>query len=179
MKLMFISDIHGSYTSTKRVIEIFEEEHADKLIILGDSLYHGPRNDLPEGHNPKKVVTLLNEYKDKIIAVRGNCDAEVDQMVLEFDVMSTYTKLYIEDRCLFLTHGHHYDPEHLPYLNKGDVFVYGHYHIPVLREENGINIVNPNSISLPKQGEKGYAMYENSKISLYNLEKKLLKEKKL
>ena len=100
-------------------------------------------------------------------------------MVLEFDVMSTYTKLYIEDRCFFLTHGHHYDPEHLPYLNKGDVFVYGHYHIPVLREKNGINIVNPNSISLPKQGEKGYAMYENSKISLYNLEKKLLKEKKL
>ena len=179
MKLMFISDIHGSYTSAKKAIDIFNEEKADKLIILGDILYHGPRTDLPEGHAPKKVVTLLNEYKDKIIAVRGNCDAEVDQMVLEFDVLSTYTRLYVDDRCFFLTHGHHYDPEHLPSLNKGDVFVYGHYHIPVLKEENGIYIVNPNSISLPKQGEKGYAIYENGKICLYNLEKNFLNEKKL
>ena len=97
----------------------------------------------------------------------------------EFELLQYLINNKNRIKAFFLTHGHHYDPEHLPYLNKGDVFVYGHYHIPVLREENGINIVNPNSISLPKQGEKGYAMYENSKISLYNLEKKLLKEKKL
>lgn len=177
MKLMFVSDIHGSYSAIKRVIDIFEEEKADKLVILGDILYHGPRNPLPEGHNPKEVAILLNQYKDSIIAVRGNCDAEVDQMVLDFDVMSTYTRLYIDGRCFFLTHGHHYDREHLPSLNKGDVFVYGHYHIPVLDEDNGIYIVNPNSVSLPKQGEKGYAIYDNNKITLYNLEKNIIKTK--
>lgn len=179
MKLMFISDIHGSFSSANRALEIFEQEKADKLIILGDILYHGPRNPLPEGHDPKKVAILLNEYKDKIIAVKGNCDAEVDQMVLKFDIMSTYTRLYIDNRCFFITHGHHYDRNKLPYLNNGDVFVYGHYHIPELEEQDGIYILNPNSISLPKQGEKGYAIYENNEIYLYNLEKNLIKRKKL
>lgn len=179
MKLMFVSDIHGSYDSIRRIIDIFNKEKMDKLIILGDILYHGPRNPLPEGHNPKEVAILLNEYKDKIIAVRGNCDAEVDQMVLEFDVMATYTRLYIDNRCFFLTHGHHYDRTKLPSLNKGDVFVYGHYHIPELEEQDGIVIVNPNSISLPKKGDKGYAVYENGEIILYNLDEEVLKRKKL
>lgn len=179
MKIMFISDIHGSYSQIKRIIDIFNEEKIDQLVILGDILYHGPRNPLPKGHDPKEVVQLLNEYKDKIIAVRGNCDAEVDQMVLDFDMMETYSRLYIDQRCFFITHGHHYDKDHLPSLNKGDVFVYGHYHVPELFEKDGIYIVNPNSISLPKQGEEGYAVYENNEITLYNLKKEVILTKKL
>lgn len=179
MKLMFISDIHGSYSCLKKVIDIFEEEKPDKLIILGDILYHGPRNPLPEGHNPKEVVKLLNQYKDKIIAVRGNCDAEVDQMVLEFNIMETYTQLFVDNRCFFLTHGHHFDKEHLPNLNQGDVLIYGHYHVPMLEEVNGIHIVNPSSISLPKQGEKSYCIYENNEFIIYSLEKKPLFRKKM
>jgi hypothetical protein len=179
MKLMFISDIHGSYSCLKKVIDIFEEEKPDKLIILGDILYHGPRNPLPEGHNPKEVVKLLNQYKDKIIAVRGNCDAEVDQMVLEFNIMETYTQLFVDNRCFFLTHGHHFDKEHLPKLNQGDVLIYGHYHVPMLEEVNGIHIVNPSSISLPKQGEKSYCIYENNEFIIYSLEKKPLFRKKM
>lgn len=179
MKLMIISDIHGSYSSLKKVIDIFEEEQADKLIILGDILYHGPRNPLPEGHDPQKVITLLNQYKDKIIAVRGNCDAEVDQMVLEFNIMASYTQLFIDNRRFFLTHGHYYDKDNLPYLFKGDVFMYGHYHVPVLEEKDGIYIVNPSSISLPKHGEKSFAMYENNEFIIYNLEKEVVMRKKL
>jgi len=179
MKLIIISDIHGSYSCLQKVIDIFEEEKADRLIILGDILYHGPRNPLPQGHDPKKVVTLLNQYKEKIIAVRGNCDAEVDQMVLEFNMMADYVPLYIDGRCFFLTHGHHYDRDHLPYLNKGDVLIYGHYHVPILEKQGDIYILNPSSISLPKQGEKSFAMYENSEFIIYNLEKEVIMRKKL
>ncbi len=179
MKLMIISDIHGSYTNLKKIIDIYEEKKADKLIILGDILYHGPRNPLPVGYDPKKVTELLNQYKDKIIAVRGNCDSEVDQMVLDFDMMCTYTRIYLDNRCFFLTHGHHYDKEHMPYLNKGDVLLYGHYHIPMLEEKEGIYIVNPSSISLPKQGEKSFIIYENNEITILTLDKKVVLSKKI
>lgn len=179
MKLMIISDIHGSYSCLKKVIDIFEEEKADKLLILGDILYHGPRNPLPLGHDPKKVVTLLNQYKDKIIAVRGNCDAEVDQMVLEFNIMADYIQFYVDDRCFFLTHGHHYDKDHLAYLNKGDVLVYGHYHVPILEKQDDIFVVNPSSISLPKQGERSYMIYENNEFTIYTLEKQVVMNMKL
>ncbi len=179
MKLMIISDIHGSYLNLKRIIDIYQQEKADRLVILGDILYHGPRNDLPEDYNPKKVIELLNEYKEEIIAVRGNCDAEVDQMVLNFNIMETYTRLYIDDRCFFLTHGHHYDKDHMPYLNKGDVLLYGHYHVPILEEINEIYIVNPSSISLPKQGEKSFCIYENHEFTIYTLEKRIVNKLKI
>ncbi len=171
MKCMIISDIHGSFDDLKKVMDIYEEEKMEKLIILGDILYHGPRNPLPEGYQPKAVIQLLNKYKEQIIAVRGNCDAEVDQMVLEFPMRADYLELYLDGHRFFLTHGHLYNLEQLPHLNQGDVFMYGHFHVPVIKEENGIYIFNPSSLSLPKAGDKSYGVYENKKLSIYSLEK--------
>ena len=174
MKCMIISDIHGSYDDLRKVMDIYEEEKFDKLIILGDILYHGPRNPLPEGYEPKSVIRLLNEYKDKIIAVRGNCDAEVDQMVLEFPMRGDYHELYLDGHRFFLTHGHLYDEEHLPFISKGDVFMHGHFHKPVLKEKDGVIIYNPSSISLPKESVKSYGVYENHELSIYSIGKELL-----
>ena len=119
MKWMIISDIHGSLDDLKKVIDIFGEEKMDRMILLGDLLYHGPRNPLPKGYQPKEVAILLNQYKDKIIAVRGNCDAEVDQMVLDFPMRADYSELYIDGHHFFMTHGHLYDEDHMPYFNQG------------------------------------------------------------
>lgn len=174
MKMMIISDIHGSYNDLKEVLDIFQEEHVDQLLILGDILYHGPRNDLPEGYNPKKVIPLLNQYKDKIIAVRGNCDAEVDQMVLEFPMRADYTQLYIDGHRFFVTHGHLWNEENLPLLNPGDIFMYGHFHKPVNLCHNGIYMFNPSSISLPKAGVKSFGMYENNELKIFSLKKELI-----
>ena len=129
MKLMFASDIHGSAVYARKMKELYEREGAQKLILLGDLLYHGPRNDLPEGYAPKEVIALLNGMKDELLAVRGNCDAEVDQMVLEFPVMADYAVLWLEGRMVFLTHGHHYNEQNLPMLKKGDVLIHGHTHV--------------------------------------------------
>ncbi|MEG0277252.1 MAG: phosphodiesterase [Coprobacillus sp.] len=174
MKCMIVSDIHGSYNDLKKVIDIFEEEQMDKLLLLGDLLYHGPRNPLPEGYNPKEVAILLNQYKDKIIAVRGNCDAEVDQMVLDFPMRGDYAEVFIDNHRFFMTHGHLYDKENMPLVNKGDILMYGHYHKPILEKEKGIVIFNPSSIALPKEGVKSYGVYENHVLSLFSLEKVLL-----
>ena len=179
MKLMIISDIHGSYDDLKKVMRIYEEEKMEKLIILGDILYHGPRNPLPEGYQPQKVMKLLNQYKDRIIAVRGNCDAEVDQMVLEFPMRGDYSELYVDGHCFFLTHGHLYDETHLPMLQKGDVFMYGHFHKPVLEEENGIVLFNPSSISLPKVGQKSFGVYEDGELKIMSFNKKVLYNMKI
>lgn len=179
MKLMIVSDIHGSYDDFKRVMDIYEEEQVDKLILLGDLLYHGPRNPLPEGYRPKKVIQLLNQYKDKVIAVRGNCDAEVDQMVLEFPMRSDYIEMYIDQHRFFLTHGHLYDETHLPMLQQGDVFMYGHFHKPVLKKENEIIFFNPSSISLPKAGEKSFGIYENGELKIVSLDRKCLQSMKI
>lgn len=170
MKYLIFSDIHGSATRTQEIVDIFQKEMCDRMIILGDVLYHGPRNPLPEGHNPKEVVTLLNAHKDKIICVRGNCEAEVDQMVLEFPCLGEYTIVVDEGVRLFATHGHHYNPEHLPSLTKGDIFLYGHTHLWEVREREGIVICNPGSISLPKEGRPAtYAIYEKGSLSVYTL----------
>lgn len=179
MKWMIISDIHGSYDDLKKVMEIYEEEKMEKLIILGDILYHGPRNPLPEGYQPQKVIKLLNQYKDKIMAVRGNCDAEVDQMVLEFPMRGDYSELYADGYRFFLTHGHLYDETHLPMLHSGDIFMYGHFHKPVLKKENGIVLLNPSSISLPKAGQKSFGVYEDGELKIVTLDKKVLQSMKL
>lgn len=171
MKCMIISDIHGSYDDLKKVIHIFEEENMDQLIILGDILYHGPRNPLPEGYQPKAVIQLLNQYKEKIIAVRGNCDAEVDQMVLDFPMRADYSQLYIDGHRFFVTHGHLYNQDEMPLLNKGDILMYGHFHVPIAKEKDGIIIFNPSSISLPKQGVKSFGVYEKHKLTIFSLEK--------
>lgn len=179
MKWMIISDIHGSYHDLKRVLEIYEEENMDKLLILGDILYHGPRNDLPEGYAPKKVIPLLNQYKNQIIAVRGNCDAEVDQMVLEFPITSDYHELYIDGHHFFMTHGHLYNEDQLPKLSNNDILMYGHFHKPIAKKKDNLIIFNPSSISLPKEGVKSYGVYENHKLCIFSLEKELLKSIKL
>ncbi|SHJ47423.1 hypothetical protein SAMN02745248_00232 [Hathewaya proteolytica DSM 3090] len=162
MKLFFISDIHGSAYYMKEAIRAFEEEQADYMVILGDELYHGPRNDLPRDYNPKEVLAILNEYSNKIIAIRGNCDCDVDQMVLKFPIMSDYSYLLYENRRLFLTHGHVYNKDNMPPLGQGDVFIYGHTHIPCIERINGTLFINPGSISIPKGG------FENSYGVLFN-----------
>jgi len=179
MKLLIISDIHGDYDDLKKVISVFKEKQLDKMILVGDLLYHGPRNPLPDGHDPKAVANLLNQYKDKIIAVRGNCDAEVDQMVLDFPMQGDYVELYIDDHRFFITHGHLYDENHLPPLNQGDVFIYGHYHVPVAKKMNGITIFNPSSLSLPKAGEKSYGIYEDRELKIYTLNHELVASVKI
>jgi putative phosphoesterase len=170
MKIMFISDIHGSYTWVKRAMDIYQKEGFDKLIILGDILYHGPRNPLPEGYNCQKVAHLLNTYKDDIIAVRGNCDAEVDQMVLSFDIKETYKEIDIEGHHFFLTHGHHYNEDRMPPLKNNSILAYGHFHKPIAKKERDIYIINPSSISLPKEGINSYGIYENDSFIITDFE---------
>lgn len=179
MKAMIVSDIHGSYDDLKRVMDIYEEECMDKLILLGDLLYHGPRNPLPEGYQPKKVIALLNQYKEKIIAVRGNCDAEVDQMVLEFPMRADYSEIYMDGHRFFLTHGHLYDEDHLPMLQAGDVFMHGHFHKPMLKKKDGIILFNPSSISLPKEGQKSFGIYEDGELKIVSFDKKVIESMKI
>lgn len=179
MKLMFISDIHGSSYWAEKAIDKFNEEKADKLVILGDILYHGPRNDLPKEYNCKKVIALLNPLKNKIIAVRGNCDSEVDQMVLDFMMTSDFATIDVDGHHFFLTHGHLFNEEKLPLLNDKDIFVYGHIHKPVAKEENGIYILNPSSISLPKEGVNSYGIYENHEFVIKDFDNQVVKKIKL
>jgi putative phosphoesterase len=153
MKLMIASDLHGSYKYAKQMKERYEIEKPEKLILLGDLLYHGPRNDLPEEYAPKSVIAMLNEMKEELLCVRGNCEAEVDQMVLEFPVLADYMILYLEGHMIFVTHGHTWNTKNLPPLKKGDVLLHGHTHIPELKKLGcGTVIFNPGSVSLPKGG---------------------------
>lgn len=172
MRFLVLSDLHGSAPAFKDAIQAFNHEQADSFIICGDFLYHGPRNNLPIGYDPKDLVPLLNDYKDKIIAVRGNCDAEVDQMLLQFPLMNDYTMLYNAGRRFFVTHGHLYDEQNLPPLSPGDVFISGHTHVPVLKKnDDGIIFLNPGSTTIPKSLSKpGYALIDDSHIELKTLE---------
>lgn len=150
MKWMIASDIHGSAFFCKSLLERFHEEKADRLLLLGDLLYHGPRNDLPQGYAPKEVIALLNDNRENILCVRGNCDTEVDQMVLTFPILADYCLLTVGDRLLFATHGHLHSADNLPPLHKGDIFLQGHTHIPLCEDRNGILCMNPGSVSIPK-----------------------------
>ncbi len=152
MKLMFASDIHGSLTATERVLDIFTRSGAEWLILLGDFLNHGPRNPLPEAYQPADVASRLNAFARHIVAVRGNCDSEVDQMLLDFPITAPWQHVLLPQQRLFLTHGHLYHPQHLPPLQAGDVLVYGHTHLPVAEHQGEIYCFNPGSVSLPKGG---------------------------
>ncbi|CDI49953.1 phosphodiesterase [Clostridium tetani] len=177
MKLFFISDIHGSSYYLEKVINIFEKEKADYLVILGDELYHGARNPLPKEYNPKKVAEILNTYKNKIIAVRGNCDSEVDQMVLNYPIMSDYSIILYNNRRLFLTHGHIYNKNNLPTISNGDVLIYGHTHVPLAEKINNIFIVNPGSITFPKENTPHcYGVLENNTFKIKTLDGEVFKE---
>lgn len=173
MKLLICSDIHGDINGAEKIAEIFKKEKCDKIILLGDILYHGPRNDLPEGYDPKAVISLLNSMKGDIVAVRGNCDTEVDQMVLEFPILSDYSYVLTDGLTLFLTHGHNFNEDNLPpLLSSGDVIVHGHTHVLQATEiGKGIYYVNPGSVSIPKGGNpKTYAIYENRNFTIYDFD---------
>ncbi len=152
MKLLIASDIHGSAYWCGKLMEVMEEFDPDHLILLGDLLYHGPRNDLPREYAPKQVIPMLSKYTEKIIAVRGNCEAEVDQMVLPFPCMADFSQLLIDGQVLYLTHGHHHNPDNLPPLVEGSVFLSGHTHVKLDEVRCGIRCLNPGSVSIPKDG---------------------------
>lgn len=152
MKYMIASDIHGSAYYCREMLRQFEAEHADRLILLGDILYHGPRNDLPRDYAPKEVIAMLSPLAKTILCVRGNCDTEVDQMVLPFPILADYALLESEGHMIFLTHGHHFHAEALPPLCPGDVLLHGHTHVPLCTAKDGITVLNPGSVSIPKEG---------------------------
>ncbi|AFJ46347.1 phosphodiesterase [Shimwellia blattae] len=170
MKLMFAADIHGSLPATEQVLDIFSRSQAHWLIVLGDVLNHGPRNALPPGYAPAQVAERLNQVAGKIIAVRGNCDSEVDQMLLHFPLMAPWQQVLLDTRRLFLTHGHLYGPDNLPPLNPGDVLVSGHTHIPLAERRGEVIVFNPGSVSIPKGGfAASYGMLDDDVLTVYGL----------
>ena len=172
MKIMIASDIHGSAYYCEKMITAFEREQADKLLLLGDVLYHGPRNDLPKDYAPKKVIAMLNAIKDRILCVRGNCDTEVDQMVLEFPILADYCILTAGNKMVYATHGHNFNMSKCPPLQKGDILLHGHTHIPAWTEFGNENLyLNPGSTSIPKEGsQNSYMMLEDGKFEWKNLD---------
>lgn len=161
MKLMIASDLHGSAFYVEKLLSAMEREQPDKLILLGDLLYHGPRNDLPEGYAPKKVIEMLNGVKEKLLCIRGNCEAEVDQMVLPFPCMADYAMIEADGKLLYLTHGHLHHPDALPPLASGTVFLSGHTHVKMDAYRNGIRCLNPGSVSIPKDGSHSCLILED------------------
>lgn len=172
MKIMFISDIHGMSSTLKKALNHADKLQADQMVILGDILYHGPRNGVPDLYNPTEVVELLNARKDQILAVRGNCDAEVDQMLLNFPIMADYSELLINDRRFFLTHGHLWNENNLPDLPAGAILAHGHTHIAVHKGlASGITLFNPGSISLPKNTiYRTFGFFDGENLSVRELE---------
>ena len=163
MKLMIASDIHGSSYYCHKMIEAYQQEKADRLLLLGDLLYHGPRNDLPRDYNPKEVISMLNEIKNELLCVRGNCDTEVDQMVLDFPILAEYCLLEFDGRTIFATHGHNFNPDNLPMLKEGDILLNGHTHIPANQNMGTYTYMNPGSVSIPKEGSAhGYMIYDGA-----------------
>jgi hypothetical protein len=160
MKLLIASDLHGSSLYTRQLLDAFDREQAERLILLGDLLYHGPRNDLPEGYAPKEVISLLNQRKEQLLCVRGNCDTEVDQMVLSFPILADYALLWEGGRTIFATHGHHFNLSSLPPLQPGDVLLHGHTHVPAWQSFGENNLyLNPGSVSIPKENSpRGYLL---------------------
>ena len=166
MKILIASDIHGSAKYCRMLLDRFEEEKAGRLLLLGDLLYHGPRNDLPEGYAPKEVIRLLNEMSDSILCVRGNCDAEVDQMVLRFPILSE-TAWICDGACqMVATHGHH----EIGALPTDCVLLTGHTHVPVAERAEGYVHINPGSVTIPKEDSpKSYVLYSDGEFSFRRL----------
>ena len=180
MKYVFASDIHGSAYYCRKLLDAFREEQAERLVLLGDLLYHGPRNDLPREYAPKEVIALLNEHKNKIYAVRGNCEAEVDQMVLEFPVMADYCILSVDGRTFYATHGHIYNQDNLPPLQEGDILIHGHTHVLKAQQMDGYILLNPGSVSIPKEGNPAtYAVLENSIFTIKDFDGNTVREMRL
>ena len=180
MKLLVISDIHGSYYYAKKILEIEKRENPDKIVLLGDLYYHGPRNDLTQEYNPMEVSKILNSLKDKLIVTKGNCDAEVDEMISEFP-FKEYVEMNVNGYNLFLSHGHKYNIDNLPPLGVNiDIMMYGHFHVGFIKEKDGIVFANPGSISLPKENSKhSYLIFDENKLVLKDVEGNVIEEYKL
>lgn len=177
MKWFIASDIHGSAYYLEKLLEAYKREGADKILLLGDVLYHGPRNDLPEGYAPKKVIAMLNELENEILCVRGNCEAEVDQMVLNFPVLADYAILTVGKKMIFVTHGHVYNNGNLPPLHKGDILLHGHTHVPVCEEYDSHVYMNPGSVSIPKENSPhSYMILEGEHFVWKTLDGEVYKE---
>ena len=177
MKLVVASDIHGSALYCRKFLDCYKKENAEKLILLGDILYHGPRNDLPEEYAPKKVIEMLNDIKDEILCVRGNCDTEVDQMVLKFPILADYAFLYWRDKMVFVTHGHNFNLKNLPMLKKGDILLHGHTHIPACEKTDLCTYINPGSVSIPKENSAhSYIVITDDEIIFKDLDGNVYKK---
>ena len=179
MKLVIASDIHGAAAWCARLMEAIEREQPDRVVLLGDLLYHGPRNDLPQDYAPKQVISMLNGIAGNVLAVRGNCEAEVDQMVLDFACMADYALVAdpTTGHDLFFTHGHVYGAglhgsiDHLPKLRAGDALVYGHTHVKVSEEgPGGLWLFNPGSVGIPKDGTHSFGVYDDGRFAHHVLE---------
>lgn len=171
MKLIIASDIHGSAYYCKLLLEAFIKENADRMLLLGDILYHGPRNDLPRDYAPKEVIAMLNPMKDNIFCVRGNCDTEVDQMVLDFPMLADYAVIALDDKLVYATHGHNYNEEKLPPLSCGDILLCGHTHVPKINKHENYTYINTGSVSIPKENSPhSYVVFDDGKFVWKNLE---------
>ena len=181
IKLMIASDIHGSAYYCKKMLEAFDREQADRLLLLGDILYHGPRNDLPKEYAPKEVIKMLNERKNRIFCVRGNCDTEVDQMVLEFPILADYAVIPTADRLIYATHGHDFNLKQLPPLQPGDILLHGHTHIPAWESFGDGNLyLNPGSVSIPKaESEHSYMILQDGVVVWKDLDGEIYHSQKL
>ena len=179
MKLLIASDIHGDLDSALAVFKAYEKEGADKVLLLGDLLYHGPRNDLPKTYNPKAVIELLNAHKSDVIAVRGNCDTEVDQMVLNFPILADYAYLSLDGLTVFATHGHHHNTATPPALRTGEILLHGHTHVLTFTEFGDKNwYINPGSVALPKENNpRTYMIYENRTFTVKTVNGEVVAEK--
>lgn len=185
MKYMFASDIHGSAYYCRKTLDAFDASGAERLILLGDLLYHGPRNDLPKDYAPKEVIAMLNGLRDRIYAVRGNCDTEVDQMVLQFPILADYALFVLNGITFYATHGHIFNQDHIPPMQDGDVLLHGHTHL--LKAENmecadgertvSITVLNPGSTSIPKGGNPAtYAILDGRTFTIFTFEGEKVKE---
>ena len=170
MKLIIASDIHGSAFWCRKLCGLIDALQPDRILLLGDLLYHGPRNDLPRDYAPKQVIPMLSQYKERILAVRGNCEAEVDQMVLPFPCMADHSELFADGKLLYLTHGHHHSPDDLPPLPQGSIFLSGHTHVKLDEVRNNIRCLNPGSVSIPKDGGHSCLIYADGEFSFRILE---------
>ena len=180
MKWMIASDIHGSAYYCQAMLDAYDCEGAERLLLLGDLLYHGPRNDLPKEYAPKQVIAMLNARKQDILCVRGNCEAEVDQMVLEFPVLAEYAILTEGTHMIFATHGHVFHESHLPPLRDGDILLHGHTHVPKCVSHEHYTYMNPGSVSIPKENSHhGYMTLENGLFLWKDLDGTIMQEYRL
>ena len=171
MKILIASDIHGSAKYCRMLLDRYEKENAGRLLLLGDILYHGPRNDLPEEYAPKQVIEMLNTYQNEIFCVRGNCEAEVDQMVLGFPVLADYALLPLGEHMIYITHGHVFNKEYLPPMKAGDILLHGHTHVPACEAFGPYIYMNPGSVSIPKDGtSRSYMTLEGETFTWKTLE---------